>query len=80
MVTCTYKVKSHHKSLGKQIQAIISDVKSKQELSWTIQGKFIIYFVLFSSLWLLFFFTVVNLLEKSIVYCSLILNSLYINA
>lgn len=39
MVTCTYKVKNHHKSLGKQIQAIISDVKSKQELSWTIQGN-----------------------------------------
>lgn len=57
MVTCTYKVKSHHKSLGKQIQAILSDVKSKQELSWTIQGKFIIYFVLFSSLWLLFFYS-----------------------
>lgn len=32
------QVKSHHKSLGKQIQAIISDVKSKQELSRTIQG------------------------------------------
>lgn len=38
MVTCTYKVKSHYRSLGKQIQTIISDVKSKQELSRTIQG------------------------------------------
>lgn len=38
MVTCTYKVKSHHKSLGKQIQAILSDLRSKQKLSRTIQG------------------------------------------
>lgn len=44
MVTCTYKVESRHRSLGKHIQDILSDVRSKQEISRPIQR-----FVLFPS-------------------------------